>query len=87
MEYISKKDYYLLFDKVIATYKEEGYTPQDLSNTESILFIEEMITDVVDEFIALFDGFNFVNADLGQYQRKELIKDLLKELTTKITTK
>ncbi len=71
---MDNKDYTTILNEVVKELNENSFTKDDFETKEhDNETVNEIITEVVDEYISKFDGFNYVERDLGQYQRKELI--------------
>lgn len=76
LSYITDEKYNELLKEIIETLKSWGYCKEDVLYPNNKEEIETMIEEVVDEYISLCDGFNYIQCDLGIHQRKELIKSL-----------
>lgn len=71
-----------LYAFILKALQEEGYKVENYTDVESKDGIIEVITYEVDAYLDRFDGFNFIERDIGRYQRRYLIQELYNKLKT-----
>lgn len=76
-KYISKEHYNHLLNDIVKSLKTIGFTKEDFETTEHN---NDCVINVIEEttyhFIEQCDGFNYLECDLGQWQRRDLNNNL-----------
>lgn len=74
---MEEKTYNKLLNEVIEELLSQGFSKDDFtSKNHDNETVEYVIYCVIDEFIDMCDGFNYIEHDLGTWQRKDLVYKL-----------
>lgn len=71
--YISEDNYKKLLNNIVTSLKGIGFSQEDFETTEHDNdCVKDVIEEETYEFISQCDGFNYLECDLGQWQRIDL---------------